>query len=121
MAERPRVNPVAVAARIARGPVDEDDAAEAECAIDTLAFLDHACKATNCDPGWTAKLAVLDLASALVAFGAARDVNELVQWLREEIPDRARELVKAVAASGETFSDAPPCSCLSAPAAASWH
>lgn len=33
MAERPRVNPVAIVARIARGPVGEGCAAEAEIAL----------------------------------------------------------------------------------------
>ena len=70
-------------------PVDEDDAAEAEVAVDVLDFLDHACKATGCEPGWTAKLTVLDLARGIVGFGAARNVEELVQWLREEVPGRA--------------------------------
>jgi hypothetical protein len=121
MAERARVDLVSVVARIKRGPVDKDDAAEAEVAVDTLAFLDHACKATNCEPGWVAKLTVLDLCAAIVGFGAARDVNELVQWLREEVPGRARELTKAVANSKGAFSDVPPCSCLSTPAAVSWH
>ena len=46
MAERPRVDLVSIVARIKRGPVDEDDAAEAEVAVDVLDFLDHACKAT---------------------------------------------------------------------------
>jgi hypothetical protein len=71
--------------------------------------------------GWTAKLVTLDLCAAIVGFGAARDVNELVQWLREEVPARAKELTKAVAASKGSFSDVPPCSCLSTPSAASWH
>jgi hypothetical protein len=121
MAERPRVDLVSIVARIKRGPVDKDDAMEAEVAVDVLDFLDHACKATGCEPGWTAKLTVLDLCAAIVGFGAARDVNELVQWLREEIPGRARELTKAVANSKGAFSDAPPCSCLSTPAGVSWH
>ena len=38
MAERPRVGLVSVVARIKRGPVDEDDAAEAEVAVDVLDF-----------------------------------------------------------------------------------
>ena len=121
MVERPRVDLVSLVARIKRGPVDEDDAAEAEVAVDVLDFLDHACKATGCEPGWTAKLTVLDLCAALLAFGAARSVDELVAWLRAEAPARARELAKAVANSKGGFSDAPPCSCLSTPAAASWH
>jgi hypothetical protein len=121
MAERPRVDLVSIVARIKRGPVDEDDAAEAEVAVDVLDFLDHACKATGCEPGWTAKLTVLDLCAAIVGFGAARDVNELVAWLREEVPGRARELTRAVANSKGAFSDVPPCSCLSTPQAASWH
>jgi hypothetical protein len=118
MAERPRVDLVSI---VSRGPVDKDDAMEAEVAVDVLDFLDHACKATGCEPGWTAKLTVLDLCAAIVAFGAARNVNELVQWLREEIPGMARELTKAVSASKGAFDDAPPCSCLSTPQAASWH
>ena len=101
MVERPRVDLVSLVARIKRGPVDKDDAAEAEVAVDVLDFLDHACKATGCEPGWTAKLTVLDLCAAIVGFGAARDVNELVQWLREEVPGRARELTKAVANSSK--------------------
>jgi hypothetical protein len=121
MAERPRVDLVSIVARIKRGPVVDDDAAEAEVAVDVLDFLDHACKATGCEPGWAAKLTVLDLCAALLAFGAARDVNELVQWLREEAPARARELTKAVANSKGAFSDVPPRSCLHAPEAASWH
>jgi hypothetical protein len=102
MVERPRVDLVSIVARIKRGPVDEDDAAEAEVAVDVLDFLDHACKATGCEPGWTAKLTVLDLCAAIVGFGAARNVNE-------------------VANSKGGFSDAPPCSCLSTPQAVSWH
>jgi hypothetical protein len=121
MAERSRVDLVSIVARIKRGPVDKDDAAEAEVAVDTLAFLDAECRASGYDPGWTAKLTVLDLCGAIVRFGAARDVNELVQWLREEVPGRARELPKAVSASKGAFSDVPPCSCLHAPEAASWH
>jgi hypothetical protein len=50
MAERPRVDLVSIVARIKRGPVDKDDAAEAEVAVDGLDFLDHACKATGCEP-----------------------------------------------------------------------
>jgi hypothetical protein len=121
MAERARVDLVSIVARIKRGPVDEDDAAEAEVAVDVLDFLDHACKASGCEPGWAAKLTVLDLCAALLAFGGARDVNELVQWLREEAPTRARELAKAVAASKGAFTDIPPCSCVSTPEAATWH
>jgi hypothetical protein len=121
MAERSRVDPIAVVARIARGPVDKDDAAEAEIALDTLSFLDAECREADCDPGWTAKLTVLDLCAAMLAFGAARDVNELVAWLRAEAPARAAELVRAVVNSKGAFSDAPVCSCLSTPVAASWH
>ena len=121
MVERSRVDPVAIVARICRGPVDKDDAVEAEVALDTLDFLDAECRETECDPGPTAHLVVLDLAAALIAFGAVRSVDELVAWLREEAPARARELVKAVVNSKGAFSDAPVCSCLSTPAAASWH
>jgi hypothetical protein len=74
MAERPRVDLVSIVSRIRRGPVDKDDAMEAEVAVDVLDFLDHACK-NGCEPGRTAKLTVLDLCAAIVAFGAARNVN----------------------------------------------
>jgi hypothetical protein len=121
MAERPRVNPIGIVARIKRGPVDKDDAGEAEVAVDVLDFLDHACKATGSEPGWTAKLVVLDLCAALLAFGSVQNVDELVQWLREEAPGRARELVQAVANSKGAFDEVPQCSCLSTPPAASWH
>ena len=121
MAERPRVDLVGIVALIKRGPVAEDEAAEAGVAVDVLDFLNHACGATNCEPGYVAKLTVLDLCAAIVAFGSARNVNELVQWLREEVPLRAHELAKAVADSKGAFDEIPPCSCLSAPREATWH
>ena len=121
MAERPRVNPVAIVARIARGPVGKDCEAEAEIALATLDFLDAECRESGCDPGPTAHFVVLDLAAALLAFGAVRNVEELAHWLCKEAPARARELSKAVANSKGAFSDIPPCSCLSTPQAASWH
>ena len=96
MAER-YVNYAAVVANILRGPVDEDAAAEAEAGVNTLAFLEIRCEELDCDPGEAAHFAVLDL-SALSAFGGVRDVEELVPWLREELPVRARELAKAVTA-----------------------
>jgi hypothetical protein len=86
-----------------------------------LDFLDHACRATNCEPGWTATLTVLDLCAALLAFGGVRSVGELTQWLRDEVPLRARELAKAAASGKGGFDEIPPCSCLSAPPAANWH
>jgi hypothetical protein len=89
MAERPRVNPVAIVARIARGPVGKDCEAEAEIALATLDFLDAECRESGCDPGPTAHFVVLDLAAALLAFGAVRNVEELVHWLRKEAPARA--------------------------------
>ena len=89
MAERSRVDPIAIVSRLARGPVAEDCAMEAEIALDTLAFLDAECRETACDPGQTAHFVVLDLAAALIAFGAVRSVDELTAWLREEVPDAA--------------------------------
>jgi hypothetical protein len=121
MAERPRVNPVAIVSRIARGPVGEDCAAEAEIGLDTLDFLDAECREAKCDPGQAAHFVVLDLAAALLAFGAVRDVNELASWLRKEAPGRARELMKAVANRKGTLGDAPVCLCLSMPEPATWH
>jgi hypothetical protein len=122
MAERARVNPVAVIARIGRAiPEDKDDAAEAEIALATLDFLAAECSESGCDPGPTAHFVILDLAAALLAFGGVRSADELAAWLRKEVPARARELAKAVAASKGSFSDVPLCSCLSTPAGAIWH
>ena len=123
MAERPRVNPVSIVARLARAPVvDDSDAAMAEIALETLTFLEAECSEGDIDPGPTAHLVVLDLCAALIAFGSVRNVEELVVWLRQEAPARARELTKAVAASATgSLDDAPPCACLLTPAPATWH
>ena len=122
MAARPRVNPVSIVARLARAPVVEDsDAAMAEIALETLAFLDAECCEGNVDPGATAHLTVLDLCAALLAFGSVRNVDELVAWLRQEAPARARELANTVARMKSPIGDAPVCSCLTTPEAASWH
>ena len=122
MAERPRVNPVSIVARLARAPVGEaGDAAMAEIALETLAFLDAECREGGVDPGPTAHLVVLDLAAALIAFGGVRSVDELAAWLRKEAPARARELAKTVASMKVPIGDAPVCSCLSTPEAAGWH
>jgi hypothetical protein len=119
MAER-RVNPVGIVARLARAPVGEDsDAAMAEIALETLNFLDAECREGGVDPGPTAHLVVLDLAAALMAFGAVRNVDELAAWLRREAPARARELGRAVADMRLPIGDAPVCSCLTTPEA--WH
>ncbi len=114
MAER-YVNYAAVVANILRGPVDEDAAAEAEAGVNTLAFLEIRCEELDCDPGEAAHFAVLDLSAA--AFGGVRDVEELVSWLREELPVRAHELAKVVTAKDEL----PPCSSLGTPAPGMWH
>jgi hypothetical protein len=121
MAERPRVNPVAIVSRIARGAVSEDCAVEAEVALDTLTFLDAECCEADCDPGQTTHFVVLDLCAALIAFGAVRNVDELAAWLRAEAPARAAELAKAVVNSRGAFRDAPVCACLSTPQVATWH
>ena len=119
MAER-YVNYAAVVANILRGPVDEDAAAEAEAGVNTLAFLENRCEELDCDPGEAAHFAVLDLSAALVAFGGVRNVEELVSWLREELPARARELAKAVTAK-VPFDELSPCSSLGTPAPGVWH
>jgi hypothetical protein len=99
---------------------EDEDAAACEVAVDTLMFLADECEDRDCEPGPAAHLAILDLAAALLAFGGVRDVDKLAQWLREEVPARARELAKAVAAS-EKFDEVPPCSCLGTPEPAPWH
>jgi hypothetical protein len=121
MAERPLIDFAAVVASIGRATPEEGSAPEAEAAVDTLCFLEARAEQLNADPGPAAHLAVLDLCAALLAFGGVRNVDELAQWLREEVPDRARELAKAVAASGGPLSEAPPCACLRLPPEAIWH
>lgn len=70
-------------------------------------------------PGPSAHLAILDLAAALLAFGAVRSIDELIVWLRKEAPARARELMVAV--SKASLADAPPSACLRTPTEATWH
>jgi hypothetical protein len=116
-----RLNPVGIAARLARAPVDADTDAMAEIALETLSFLDAECQEGGVDPGPTAHFAVLDLAAALVAFGSVRGIDELVSWLRQEVPARAGELAKTVSDARLSLADAPTCACLATPAPASWH
>ena len=120
MAARDPVNYAAVVASIRRGPVDGSVAAEPEAGVDTLAFLAGECEATDCDPGQAAHYAILDLGAALVALGGVRNADELIAWLRAELPGRARELAKVVAV-GTPFDEMPVCSCRGAPEPASWH
>jgi hypothetical protein len=119
MAERDPVNYAAIVARIGRTAPEDGESAECEAAIDTLCFLEERCQELDADPGPSAHLAILDLAAALLAFGAVRSVDELIAWLRKEVPARAREL--AVAVSKASLADAPPSACLRAPQEASWH
>ena len=120
MAERNSINYARVITSIVRARPEDGDTATCEAAVDTLAYLACECEERGCDPGPTAHLAILDLAAALLAFGGVRNVDELAQWLREEVPGRARELAKVVAASGK-FDEVPPCSCLGTPPPSSWH
>jgi hypothetical protein len=120
MAARDPVNYAAVVASIRRGPVDDSVAAEAEAGVDTLAFLAGECEATDCDPSRAAHYTILDLSAALVALGGVASIDELIAWLRAELPGRARELAKAVAVK-TPFDEMPVCSCGGAPEPASWH
>ena len=121
MAERPSINFASVVANIGRvSPVNDDDARAAEAAVDVLAFLEDRAEELGAPPGPTAHIAVLDLCAALLAFGGARDIDELVAWLREELPARARELSKAVDAMIK-LEDVAPCACLRTPEPATWH
>ena len=120
MAARDPVNYAAVVASIRRGPVDESVAAEAEAGVDTLAFLAGECEATSCDPGQAAHYTILDIGAALVVLGGVLNADELIAWLRAELPGRARELAKAVAVK-TPFDEMPVCSCRGAPKPALWH
>jgi hypothetical protein len=91
MAERDPVNYAAIVGHIRRATPEEGESAECEAAIDTLCFLEERCQGLDADPGPSPHLAILDLASALIAFGAVRGVDELIAWLRKEAPARARE------------------------------
>jgi hypothetical protein len=120
MAERLAINFASIVASIGRASPEERDTAECEAAVDTLAFLEERADELGAEPGPAAQLAILDLAAALLAFGGVRNVDELVGWLREETPPRARELAKAVAASVK-LEEVPPSTCLRTPLPASWH
>ena len=119
MAERYRTNFAAVIADIRRAPVDES-VGGGRGSVDTLAFLAGECEATGCDPGQAAHYTILDFGAAFVALGGVRNVDELIAWLRHELPGRAHELAKAVAVK-TPFDEMPVCSCRGAPAPASWH
>ena len=119
MAERDPVNYAAIVAHIGRAVPEDGESAECEAAIDTLCFLEERCQELDADPGPSAHLAILDLAAALLAFGAVRSVDELIAWLRKEAPVRARELATAV--SKASLADAPPSACLRTPVEATWH
>jgi hypothetical protein len=119
MVERDPVNYAAIVAHMGRAVPEDGESAESEAAIDTLCFLEERCQELDADPGSSAHLAILDLASALIAFGAVRSVDELVAWLRKEAPARAREL--AVAVSKASLADAPPSACPRTPQEAAWH
>ena len=121
MVERSRVNYAAVVAHIGRAIPEDGDVAAHEAAVDTLCFLEERCEELDADCGPTAHLAVLDLCAALLAFGGVRSVGELTQWLHKELPERARELAKAVAGGEGTLADAPLCACLLTPEAATLH
>jgi hypothetical protein len=126
MSEQHPIRYAAVAASIERGGPEDD--VESTIAVKTLVFLaEHADKAAA-DPGPVAHLAVLDLCAALLAFGGVRGIEDLVAWLREELPARARELALAVGASSSTrpeakpdFHEIPPGVCLRVPDPAPWH
>jgi hypothetical protein len=121
MNERSTINYAAVVADIGRKVQDDRDQTACEVAVDTLMFLADECEDRDCEPGPAAHLAILDLAAAIIAFGGVRTIDDLAEWLRKEAPARARELIRAVAASEGAFSDIPPCSCLGTPEPASWH
>jgi hypothetical protein len=59
-------------------------------------------------------------ASARLAFGAVRSVDELTAWLRKEAPARARELMRAVLNSKAPIAGAPVRVPVDA-SRASWH
>jgi hypothetical protein len=123
MAERPRLTPIdfaAIVANIGRAIPEGGADAAAEAAVDVLAFLEERAEELGAAPGPAAHLAVLDLCAALLAFGGERDIEELIAWLRKELPARARELAKAVSASIK-LTDVPLCSCLATPEPATWH
>jgi hypothetical protein len=119
MAERDPVNYAAIVAHIGRAVPENGESAECEAAIDTLCFLEERCQELDADPGPSAHLAILDLAAALIAFGAVRNVEELAAWLRKEAPARAHELTVAV--SKASLADTPPSACLHTPIEATWH
>ena len=121
MAERhPAINLISAVANMGRVRPEDEHTAAAEIAVDTLQFIEDACDETGAAPGVTAHLVILDIAAALLAFNGTRSIEELVSWLREEAPARARELTKALSVEA-LLSDVPLCSCLTMPVSAPRH
>jgi hypothetical protein len=81
-----------------------------------LADLTIRCTDAGADPAEVARLAMLDLAASLVAFGAVRTLGELISWIGREAPARIVELMACA-----DLAELPPLCLRSTPQAASWN
>jgi hypothetical protein len=118
MVARLPLDPVVIIANMARAVPEDGLTAAQEVALDTLIYLEEHSEDLGSAPGPTAHLVILDLAGALIAFGAS-NIEELIFWLRAEAPSRAKEL--AIAVSKASITDAPPSMTLKTPEPATWH
>jgi hypothetical protein len=81
--------------------------------------LEARCDERGAEPREAALLAILDLASGLLAFNGVRSLAELVAWLRSELPGRADELARMNGAVAD--DEFPPCVPARTLPAGVWH
>jgi hypothetical protein len=110
------LDPLEIAAVVGYAPGDARHAPPEAVVNGLLADLVVQARDAGADPAEVARLAMLDLASSLVAFGAVRTLGELVTWIGREAPARIVELMAAT-----DLAELPPLCVRSAPRAATWN
>jgi hypothetical protein len=110
------LDPLEIAAVIGHAVSDARFRLPEAVADGLLADLTVRARDAGADPGEVARLAVLDLAASLVAFGAVRTLGELMGWIGREAPARIVELMASA-----DLAELPPLSARSAPQPASWN
>jgi hypothetical protein len=113
---RPPLDPLKIVALAGRARNDAADGLPEAVADGLLAGLTIRCADAGADPAEVARLAMLDLAASLVAFGAVRTLGELVTWIGREAPARIVELMASA-----DLAELPPLSIRSAPQSATWN
>jgi hypothetical protein len=110
------LDPLEIAAMIGHASGDARHALPEAVVNGLLADLVVQTRDAGADPAEVARLAMLDLAASLVAFGAVRTLGELVGWIGREAPTRIVELMACT-----DLAELPPPFVRSAPQAASWN